>query len=346
MLVGLRPTEYTMPKATDTTLRYLAMLRLIPAYPESRSTRRIRDRLRALNSEYEVSPRTVQRDLERLSSRFPLACEQRGNSNHWFWSDPDALVQIPTMSEPTAFALRLAKDHLESIIPPSVLRLLQPYFNQADTILDGTDLGRWQDKSAVIPRGPVLEPPAVRAEVQKTVYAALMKNRRIEATYRSREETRARPIELHPLGVVVRAGIIYLVATAWDFDDVRQYALHRMNAAKPMDEPARRPPAFDLAAYIRDAGAFSYPVSEKKLHLRALFEEGAALHLRETRLASDQRLTEQDDGRVLVEATVKDNSDLRWWLLGFGSGVEVLEPGVLREEVGEEALRMSKIYTR
>ena len=280
-----------MPKATDTTLRYLAMLRLIPVYPKSRSTSDIRNKLAAQNAEYEVEARTVQRDLKRLSSRFPLTYDQRGKTYYWFWSDPDALVQIPMMNEPTAFALRLAKDHLESIIPPSVLGLLEPYFKQGDTILDGTKLGRWQDKSAVIPRGPVLSPPTVLSDVQSNVYAVLMENRRIEVSYRAREEALPRPIELHPLGVVVRAGIIYLVATAWDFEDVRQYALHRMSTAELTDEPARRPPDFDLTAYIRDAGAFSYPVSEKKLRLRALFDEGAALHLRESRLAADQRLS-------------------------------------------------------
>ena len=49
-------------------------------------------------------------------------------------------------------------------------------------------------------------------------------------------------------------------------------------------------------------------------------------------LSEDHRTTEQSDGRILVEATVADTSQLRWWLLGFGSQVEVLEPISLREE--------------
>ena len=48
-----------------------------------------------------------------------------------------------------------------------------------------------------------------------------------------------------------------------------------------------------------------------------------------------------------------DSSDLRWWLLGFGSGVEVLEPLALREEltarevkteIGVEAQMMADRY--
>ena len=48
----------------------------------------------------------------------------------------------------------------------------------------------------------------------------------------------------------------------------------------------------------------------------------------------------QEDGRILVEATVSDTADLRWWLLGFGSSVEVLEPTSLREQFREQAQRL------
>ena len=154
---------------------------------------------------------------------FPISCETRGRTNHWFWTDPHALTQIPSMSPPTAFALRLAADYLRPIMPPSALGLLEAYFNHADSVLEGTALGRWADKAAIIARGPVLTPPAVPAGVQDAVYAALMENRKVEVAYRAKAQKRARRIVLNPLGIVVRAGIVYLVATSWDYPDVRHY---------------------------------------------------------------------------------------------------------------------------
>ena len=62
------------------------------------------------------------------------------------------------------------------------------------------------------------------------------------------------------------------------------------------------------------------------IELEALFDTDAAFHLRETRLSTDQVLTDQPDGRVLVKARVRDTGELRWWLLGFGNAVEVLRP--------------------
>lgn len=148
---------------------------------------------------------------------------------------------------------------------------------------------------------------------------------------------------MNPLGIVVRDQVFYLVCTLWDYEDVLQLALHRISELVLLDQPAHRPKGFTLDGYIRQ-GAFGYPVSKKPIHLRVLFEEGAALHLHETPLSKDQMLTSQADGRELLEASVQDTSELRWWLLGFGSGVEILGPKEVRHEFKSIVRKMAKRY--
>ena len=333
-----------MRKATDTVFRHLAMLTAIPVHPSTRSTRDIHEVLKAQDPDYAVSVRSVQRSLETLSARFPISCETRGRANHWFWIDEHALTQIPAMSESTAFVLRLASEYLKPLMPAAALRRLEPYFRHAEEVLAGTALGRWVERARIVGRGPVLEPPAIPDEVQEAVYGALMFSRQVEVDYRSKAGTRARLIVLNPLGIVVRDGVVYLVATSWNYDDVRHYVLHRMTRPTLLETPARPLRGFRLSAHIRDELRFSYPVREDRVRLRALFAPEAALHLMESRLSGDHRTTQKDDGRVLVEATVADTADLRWWLLGFGSGVEVLEPQSLREEFRDQAREMVAMY--
>ena len=191
----------------------------------------------------------------------------------------------------------------------------------------------------------MLRPPAVRDDVQEAVYTALLENRRVEVAYRSKARTRANGIVLNPLGLVVRAGIAYLVATSWDYEDVRHYVLHRMGKAQLLDEPAKRPVGFRLADHVREDRRFSYPLSAGKLELKARFDADAAIHLTESRLSANHRATEQPDGRMLIEATVPDTADLRWWLLGFGAGVEVLGPAGLRAEFKDQAERLVGLYS-
>ena len=69
-------------------------------------------------------------------------------------------------------------------------------------------------------------------------------------------------------------------------------------------------------------------------------------HLTESKLSKDQKTTIQDDGKILVEASVADTMELRWWLLGFGGQVEILEPKNLRNEFAKLAKKMNRIYNR
>ena len=73
-----------------------------------------------------------------------------------------------------------------------------------------------------------------------------------------------------------------------------------------------------------------------------MFRRQAGEHLYETPLCIDQELECTNDGRIALTATVPNTRGLLWWLLGFGDGVEVLEPAELREEIAEMARKMAQ----
>ncbi|WP_424946264.1 helix-turn-helix transcriptional regulator [Candidatus Spongiihabitans sp.] len=149
---------------------------------------------------------------------------------------------------------------------------------------------------------------------------------------------------LNPLGIVVRGATVYLVATSWDYNDPRHYALHRMSNAALLDKRAKSIAGFDLARHVDEQKEFSYPVLGKKIKLRAVFSKAAALHLTESKLSADQKITRKKEGGVLIEATIADTAELRWWLLGFGSAVEVLGPSSLRKEFAAQSEEIYDIY--
>ena len=332
-----------MRKPTDTALRFLAMLQLIPVYPKMVSTLEIRKEL-VENTEFNVDIRTIQRDLDKLSVPFPLSCELQGRTNYWFWPDENTFTQIPAMNQTTAFAFKLAAEHLKPLMPPSTHKLLTPYFNHATKILQQTKLGDWSAKTRIISRGPELIAPPIKPGVQEVVYEALLEGKQFEVNYKGKGRGEAKHQVLNPLGLVLKNGITYLVATAFEYEDPLHYSLHRMSRPQLLETYAKPLPAFDFARHVEEEGMFSYPVSEKKIKLRALFSPNAALHLTESKLSGDQKITDKKDGRVLVEATVADTAELRWWLLGFGKYVEILEPKSLREEFSGIAEDMRNIY--
>ena len=62
-------------------------------------------------------------------------------------------------------------------------------------------------------------------------------------------------------------------------------------------------------------------------------------------MSTDQVISPLADSQwVEVSATVADTDQLRWWLLGFGNQVEVLEPVELREEFRAIACGLRDMY--
>jgi len=57
-----------------------------------------------------------------------------------------------------------------------------------------------------------------------------------------------------------------------------------------------------------------------------------------------QQIVELPDGRVEVKARVADSLQLRWWLLGFADGVEVVLPTSLRQELRDRLRGALALY--
>ena len=85
-------------------------------------------------------------------------------------------------------------------------------------------------------------------------------------------------------------------------------------------------------------------MSKKPLKLEVIFDEFAGFHLHETPISMDQKLTDLGKGKLKLKATVQDTSQLRWWLLGFGSQVEIVKPKRLRQEFIQTAKSFAKVY--
>lgn len=327
----------------DTLMRQWNLLTLVPRLPAKKTTVRLRDELEERG--YPTTLRTVQRDLEKLESEFQLSSDGNRPAG-WFWPRDAVQFDIPGMSPYAALVFKMVRRHLGRLLPEACLDLLAPYFRQGDKILADLEpqpLATWPDRVAVLSRTQPLQPPRIDSQVLFAVYDGLLRGRQLAIAYRRRGENQAQERIVNPLGIVVVDQTHYLVATFWHYADLKQLAIHRIEAARILDTAALTPEDFDLQAYV-DSGAFGYPEGEELLPLRALFAPDPARQFEETPLSAGQRLTEQADGRILLEAQVRDTAQLRWWLQGFGAQVEILGPPSLREEFAEQIRQLAGRY--
>jgi len=323
-----------MPRNTDLNAvsRQWEMLKLLPTKPPGITSREIKEQL--CKSGYKITKRTVERDLQELSRPFPILCNDRGKPYGWYWI-PGTGADLPAITLAEALSLMLVEEQLKPLLPQAILTSLQSHFKQAQAKLKtlGQDnaAAQWKNKVRnVLPTLPML-PPNINNEVLDTVQQALLYDLQIDVEYQAIYNDKPTNLTLNPLAMVQRGPITYLVATAFNYQDIRLYALHRVFSAEANAHPVNLPDNFDLDEYISN-GALQF--GEGNLKLKARINTELGNYLQESALSKDQIMNSDGEG-YLLNATVSDSWQLRWWILSQGPGIKVLEPTHLREEIVE-----------
>lgn len=307
----------------DAMLRQWAMLRMIPRAPRRIDSGSLQRKLST--SGYEVTLRTVQRDLNNLSVIWPLTSDD-SKPQGWWWPT-EANLDMPGLDSQTALVFAIAEMHLTKILPSATLEALDPWFKAAHGVLNTTTSKnkKWIDKVRILPQGLSLLPPKIDPMIQSTVYQGLEDGVCIKMTYRTKGVKPYKSYMVNPLALIQKGQLLYIACTVNDYSDIRLLLLHRIASAALTTSPAAKPPiGFNLDRFIQEGHAgfqLGSPV-----RLVADFAEVAAILLYETPLSLDQTLTQIRAGQVRLEATVADTFDLRAWLRSFGSDVTVVSP--------------------
>lgn len=313
-------------KTRNTLARQWELLKLLPTRGAGKTAKEIADSLAVAG--FSVSKRQVERDLLDLQEVFGLQCNDASIPYGWRWGS--APVELPGVTLGEALSLQIVEETLKPLLPGSVLRTIQPRFEQAKAKLaalaEQNPAAAWADKvMSVTPTLPML-PPVVDEELLDLVQTALLNNEQIEVVYLG-FSNEPKSLRLHPLGLVVRGAGTYLVATAFDYTDVRLYALHRFQSAGRTYETSERPKGFKLAQYV-DEGALQFGKGAI-VRLVARVDEALAKHLTETPLSANQKLKPTNGGFEL-SASVVETWQLQWWILSKTPAIEVISPAGLR----------------
>lgn len=323
---------HTRNDSLDTALLLMEILKRIPR--QRRVTAAELQKQLAAHG-YDRNIRSIQRHLDTLSTAFDVERDERSKPFGYRWTDQAPALSLPGLTAQESLLLQLAQQHLQALLPPRLMRSMEPYFEQAGRNLDvsaqPSDPGdpshtgdaqarsarQWLRKVRVVPTSQPLLAPKIAPEVFEEVTAALQDNRWLQVQYRNaaRQE---RDACVMPLGLVQQGPSLYLVCRFDGYDNERNLALHRMHAAQAQLRSFSYPDDFDLARYEAD-GRFGYG-DGARIRLRFCIDKQAGLHLTEARLSEDQRVKEHAE-HYTISATVVDSAMLTWWLRGFGEEV-------------------------
>lgn len=287
-----------------------------------------------LAAELEISERTARRDLEALAMAGIPVYSQPGRGGGWSLlggarTDLSGLTAAEArtlflVAGPSASATPQVKAALRKL----VRALPEPFRAEAEAAASAVVLDpRTWDRPSVTP------PPYLDVLQQAVVDGVQVRLR-----YAGRDRPESERIA-HPLGLVSKASVWYLVAGT--DAGLRTFRLSRVRSVALTDDPVERPEGFDLEEtwnQIVDT------LGERRAGFRATARvvPDAVGWMRSSfgvRVTVGERV---DDGRVEVQLRSWSASALADELAGFGAMVEVIDPPVAREalaRIGEELLR-------
>lgn len=329
----------------ETLARQWQLLRLLPNYSSWATASELTAKL--AGDGYTTSKRTVERDLADLSQVFPIERNDKGRPYGWRWRRGVEL-RVPGVELAEALSLTLVEQFLARMLPLSLWRSFQPRLDHAREKLEAlgerNKTARWVEKIHYVSPTLPLIPPKIDEDVLECVQRALIEDRQLDAEYRSAGTDEAKPVKLNPLGLIQRGPVTYLVATAYNYDDIRYYALHRIQSVVIGIDDALHPENFSLTEHLAAGHGHFVPFdSEGEIQLEARVLPDLAQILEETPLSEDMECS-GDPEMPTVTATVPDTWQLRWWILSQGARIEVIRPLSLREEMTHEVRHMAALY--
>ncbi|GAA5184233.1 hypothetical protein GCM10023345_14380 [Acinetobacter kookii] len=278
----------------------------------------------------DISLRTIQRDLNQISLRFPIESSKTVPQG-WRWRSDAPIQSLPHMTSSQAVTFMMVEEHLKHLLPPSLIEEMNPWFDLARRSLSTqNNVRQWINRVRIVPATQPLIPPVVDKLAQQSIYEGLLQDKQLECVYQGRSHSgEEKTYILNPLALVQKGAIIYLICTRHDKTDIQTFALHRFKSAVVLNSRAMHPVNFDIDAYI-ESGALGFRVDYNKpthnVALKLTMTEEDAHYFDESQLSTDQVIEKLANGLAQVTASVPFTSQLAWWLRSFGNKIQHIEP--------------------
>ena len=173
---------------------------------------------------------------------------------------------------------------------------------------------------------------------------AVWESQRIQIGYDRGDKTVDRILE--PLGLVLKAGVWYLIAAAEG--QPRTYRVSRVVRVNSLDQHFDRPDSFDLAAFwTESSSAYERDTPTIEVVLRLAGERLPRLHgvVGDRPFETLERLEQADpDGWLRVRLKLDWPNEVVSQILAVGPDCELLEPAELREKLAVLARRVAAQY--
>lgn len=184
-------------------------------------------------------------------------------------------------------------------------------------------------------------PHSVRTDIFSCVERAIHEQRRLHLKYYTKSSETVLERDVDPYLITFRGKAWYLVGFCHLRSEVKIFRVDRIMDIEILQTRFLLPRKFSVEDYF--GGSWLIEQGDP-LRVKLRFNPEEARWVREEIFHHSQQIREESDGSLLFEVTVNGSREITRWILGFGPGVEVLEPESLRKHIGELVMQSHKLY--
>jgi predicted DNA-binding transcriptional regulator YafY len=290
--------------------------------------RKGRRRAEDLAATFEISKRTVYRDVQALCEAGVPVVALPGQG----YALMDGYFLPPlSFSTDEATMLLLGSEFVAEHFDSQYKAAAHSASRKIEAVLSDklrAEVGYLQNSIALVP----MNIRTGESEILRRIRRAIIERKTLQFLYHTRFSedgtSRRNRREADPYGLLNYVGAWYLVAYCHLRKALRNFRLERISDLKILEKSFTRPANFSLETPAPD--------NQRKLLIRALFDVEIADWVKESKTFFVEQMQDTPEG-LLVSLRVRTENEVVNWLLSWGGKVKVLEPPSLQKRLIEEA---------
>ena len=288
--------------------------------------------------------RTVYRDLEALQAAgFPVYTDKVAGKNVWSLLDAAKHSTPIPFNLPELMALYFSRGMMGALKDTVFYDSLVSLFDKIKSTLPAEYieyLGQIE-KSLAVGTKPYKQYGQLRSIIDQVSEAAIQK-KYVEIDYYTMSRKTKTRRKVAPYKIWFFDGTFYLIGNCGLREDVRIFALDRINNLELTHESFEMPDDFDVDEFMKSSfGVFH----GEPVKVRVWFAAEIAEYIREKIWHETQNIEPLSDGAIIFEVEVAGIAEIKFWILKWGAKARVIEPESLRQAVRAEAAAMVGNYS-
>ncbi len=295
----------------------------------------------SISKEYEISSRTVTRDIEYMRDSLGAPIEYNSQKKGYYYTVANFFLPAIDINESDFFAICITEQALKQYENTPLYDTLSGIFNRLREYLPESIRVNttWIDTHFTFMHESFT---TIDPQIWEIVSRGLRQGNQLKISHRKAGSSESIERVVDPYHVVNYRGEWYLIGYCHVRNSVLRFAISRIREAVLLNTKYEVEPGFNFETFI--GSSFGIMTEDVRHTVKILFSKEQTPYIIERQWHQGQSITHNQDGTAILAFTANSLYEVKRWVLSWGPGAKVLAPAELVKQIKDDAAALSEIY--